>query len=77
MRTGAKSVILDLLHEKLVGENDIIFIKNRKQTSTPILKRQRRPLSTGGGKEKKKPKISTPSSSEKESDKKSKDKKKQ
>ena len=56
--------------EESVEEDDIIFIKDREQTPTPIMKKQRGPLSIGGREEKKKPKISMPSSSEKEEDKK-------
>ena len=65
IRTEAESVILDLPYKESVEEDDIIFIKDREQTPTLILKRQRGPQSIGRGEEK--PKISTPSSSEESS----------
>ena len=64
-RTGAESVMLGLSDEESVEEDDIIFIKDREQTPTPIMKKHRSPLSTGRGEEKKKLKISMPSSKKK------------
>ena len=63
-------MMLSLSDKESVEEDDIIFIKNREQTPTPIMKRQKGPLSTEGGEEKKKPKISMPSSSNEKKDKK-------
>ena len=39
IRTGSESVVLDLLDKESVEEDDIIFIKDREQISTPIMKR--------------------------------------
>ena len=60
--------MLSLSDKESVEEDDIIFIKDREQIFTPIMKKQRGPLSTGGGEEKKQLKISMSSSSKKKKD---------
>ena len=60
------NIILDLLNKELIEKNDIIFIKDRDATLTPILKRQRSQLSTKSREKKKKPKVLTLLSSKKE-----------